>query len=189
MSTDDCSEIGSGPCPCGEGLITVERCMPDHPWARDSQAWYKDMLVCRDCERKYGFFKASYGKPSRLVLRKDLREMETALEAWHKKRRGIESSSEFKELSKKLDIRLECERSAAARYRLLVSVDLAFGISLPKYRKEGYALESGDVRKALKLLGIQSPKLERLEAEADELWEQAHITPRPIKTGINGLEL
>jgi hypothetical protein len=97
MATDDCSEVGRGPCPCGKGMITVEKCIPDHPWAKESQARYTPALVCNRCEPKYAFFRASVltNKP-RLVLCSDLERHNEAKQNWHRKLREIEASAVFK---------------------------------------------------------------------------------------------
>lgn len=189
VATNDCSEIGRGPCPCGEGLITVEWCIPDHPWAKESQAWYRSKLVCENCEEEYGFFGRSHGKPDRLVLISYLEEIRRARDQWYQKLKEIESSPAFRALAVALDERLARERSAAARYRLLRDSGLAYGMSLPRYRRHGYTLEPDGIASALQLLGIQSSELLAKQAEVERLWKQSQIVPPGIETGINGLEM
>ena len=184
MATNDCSTVGSGSCPCGKGLITVEWSIPDHPWAKESQAWYRRTLACEDCEQKYGFFNRGRGERHRLVLMSDLTEVRTASDAWHKMLREIKSSPAVKELAEKLDARLAQERSAAARYRVLRAAGLARIMSLSQYRQCGFALEPGHATVALKLLGIESPELQAMEADAEELWKQSQRVPSGFKIGI-----
>jgi len=59
MSTDDCTTVESK-CLCGNGTISVERCTPDHPWARASQTSYSAALQCVDCAKKYAIGQHSY---------------------------------------------------------------------------------------------------------------------------------
>jgi hypothetical protein len=183
MATDDCFEIGRGPCPCGKGIITVEKCIPDHPWAKESQASYTPALACEVCKRKYAFF----GR--QLVLRSDLEQHREAEKNWHRKLREIEASQDFKDLAKKIDIRLAAERSDAARYRLLTAARLATGLSLQRFRRSGYQLSALHAKAALDLLQIQMQRLLAMADEADELADQMHRKPRGIKTGISGLEM
>ena len=53
MSTTDRVICYNKPCPCGEGTITITECSPDHPYARDSQTWYKSKINCETCKTKY----------------------------------------------------------------------------------------------------------------------------------------
>ena len=176
-----------GPCPCKGGTITVERCSPDHPWAK--RFWFRSTLVCKDCEEEYGFFSSAPDKPARLVLKIELKKREESSQNWHMKLREIESSQAFKELSEKLDARLGQERSAAARHRVLVHAGLATGMSLLRYRKQGHRLRTGEIEPALKLLGIQSTELESKALQAKRLWNLSELVPGGIETGIHGLEM
>ncbi len=189
MATDDCYEFGRGPCPCGNGVIIVERCIPDHPWAKPHQAWYRNTIDCDKCSKKYSFYKKFTEAKSTVVLTSDKQASEDAAEKWHEKTKEIEESPKFQELVEKLNRRLALERSAAARHRLLTQADMAFGISLPRYRKEGYKLSVSDARAAVALLGFQSSKLEAKLAEAERLWNICETAPPSIKTGVNGLKM
>jgi hypothetical protein len=190
MATDDCFEIGSGQCPCGKGIITVEKCVPDHPWAKESQASYTPALVCDTCGPRYAFFRHDFlsGK-SRLVLRDDLEKHRKSEKYWHQKLREIESSPDFIKLRKQLDIRLAQEKSAAARYRLLGSAGLTTSVSLQRFRRSGYQLSSLYVTNAMELLGVNSPELEAKVTQAQQFADEMHNVPRGIKTGITGLEM
>ena len=52
MSTTDKVERCQ-PCPCNNGNILITECSPDHPYARDSQTWYKGKIDCETCIKKY----------------------------------------------------------------------------------------------------------------------------------------
>jgi hypothetical protein len=124
-----------------------------------------------------------------LVLAADLHAKEVARHTWHSKVKEIEASSAFKSLAAAFNERLAKERSAAARYRLLTAAGMAFGLSLGRYRKEGYTLNERDAGKALTLLGLEDPKLLASLQEAEQLLANAQSAPAGIKTGINGLEM
>jgi hypothetical protein len=189
MATDDCYEIGRGPCPCGKGIITVEKCIPDHPWAKESQASYTPALVCEVCGPKYGFLRHDWlTSKSRLVLRDELEKHKDAEEKWHRKLREIEASSAFKELAQRLDQLLATAKSAAARHRLLSAAGLARTLSLGRYRRHGYHLSALDVSEAMKLVRMDTQELAQMAKEAGQLAEEMHHEVRAIKTGITGLE-
>lgn len=189
MATDDCFEIGKGPCPCGKGVITVEKCVPDHPWAKESQASYTPALVCKTCEPTYAFFGHDFlsGK-KRLVRRDELERHREAEKNWHRKLRQIEASSEFKELARRLEARLALDKSAAARYRTLSAAGLARTMSIGQYRKRGYKLSALDVSEAMEFLEFNAPELAKLATEANQFAVERHRDVPAIKTGISGLE-
>jgi hypothetical protein len=188
VATDDCFEIGRGPCPCGNGIVTVEKCIPDHPWAKESQASYTPALVCSACERKYAFSGPHIlsGRRS-LVLRKDLEGYQDARSHWHATLRKIEATEDFKKIANALNDRLDIEKSGAARHRILVSAGLTHD-SIGQFRRHGFHLSSLNIREAMKLLAYQSAELERLADEADVYAERMQRDMPPVKTGIAGLE-
>jgi hypothetical protein len=189
MATDDCFEVGSGPCPCRKGIITVEKCVPDHPWAKPHQLSFTPALVCADCEQKYTFSEPDWrSHKRRLVLRKEVEEREEARRTRYNKLREIESSDAFKELVQRLEMRLALESSAAARHRVLSAAGLRPG-RIEKYRKTGYRLSASDVVAAMAFLGVDAPQLAEMAKEAEELAEEGHLPIQGVKTGISGLEM
>lgn len=71
MATDDCTTIES-PCLCGKGVLSVECCTPDHPWARASQTSYSASLQCKDCAKTYVIGQESYNDLPTLSLRAEV---------------------------------------------------------------------------------------------------------------------
>jgi hypothetical protein len=189
LATDDCNVVGHGHCPCGKGTLTVELCMPDHAYARVSQAWYRNSLDCEECSPKYGFFESLYGEKAMLVLHDDLMEIGLASDAWHRKIKEIENSHRFKDLASALDKRLAREKSITARYRLLSGAGMMSITSLHQYRKYGYVLRVGQIRMVLALLGLDDPGLVAQEREAEALWARSKRIPNAITTGVNGLAI
>lgn len=53
MSTTDRVTCYNKPCPCGEGVIIITECSPDHPYVRDSQTWYESKFNCETCKTEY----------------------------------------------------------------------------------------------------------------------------------------
>lgn len=190
MATDDCFEIGRGPCPCGKGIISVEKCVPDHPWAKESQASYTPALVCEACKSEYGFFAHDIisGK-RRLVRRRELDRHTDAEKNWHSVLRNIEASPDFKELTKRLEARLALENSAAGRYRVLSAARVARTMSLGQYRKRGYRLSALEVSEAMAFTRFSPPGLQKMAKQADAFAADMHSEVRGIKTGIPGLEM
>lgn len=190
MATDDCFEIGREPCPCGAGIIAVEMCVPDHPWAKAGQASYTPALVCDACGEKYAFFEADIRtRKSRLVLRSDLQEHNDAKANWHRTLRQIEACPEFKDLAKRIDMRLAGEKSMAARHRVLSAANLGHGMSLGQYRKRGYHLSALEVANAMALLRVNDPKLAEMAKQAETFAATMHRAVPAVKTGITGLEI
>jgi hypothetical protein len=186
MSTDDCFEIGKGKCPCGKGWITVEKCSPDHAWAKSF--WYSPALACDDCKKEYGFYDSAHGSKPRLVLRADLVKKDSATAAWHAKIKEIEALPSFVALRAKVDAILASQKSAAARYRILSAAGLASG-SLASYRKNNTFYFSGvNAGRAMKPLEFHDDKMQTKVAELKVLRDQADIMPKGLITGINGLE-
>jgi hypothetical protein len=189
MATDECDEVGRGPCPCGKGVITVERCVPDHPWAKPHQVSFTPALVCAECEPNYTFSEPDWRshKP-RLVMRHEVEQREQARQTRYDKLWKIESSDTFKDLAQRLETRLALEKSAAARHRVLCAAGLR-PEGLEKYRKSGFRLSASGVAAALALLKVEAPELAELAKEAEELADEAYRPIQGVKTGINGLEI
>lgn len=189
MATDDCSVIGVGSCPCGRGKIEVEHCIPDYPWAKPHQAFYRYSIQCEKCREDYAFCgTTSPDTPSRLVNRKDLERVEGAKSAWHEKLREIERSPAFTELRRRVESRLGQERSVAAQYRVLAAARLTAGMSEQRYRKQGFQLSPLHIAEAIALVQGDFPELTAMAKEEDELAEAMRRTPPAIKTGIRGVE-
>ena len=53
MSTIDRVIVYDKPCPCGNGKVVITECSPDHPYARDSQTWYRGDLNCSNCRQNF----------------------------------------------------------------------------------------------------------------------------------------
>ena len=119
MAGTDCGEIGSGTCPCGDGIITVECCTPDHPWARESQFTYPASLKCPLCEEVYDLRTDSNRKPT-LYFKADLikkRELEIAAQD---ARCSCGEHPYVATLKLALEDRLNQERSYSGKHRILV---------------------------------------------------------------------
>jgi len=188
MATEDCSEAGRGPCPCGQGEIVVERCTPDHAWVKAHQVSYNSHLDCSACGSRYTFFSKYGNEPERLVLRTDVERRESYSQAASAKRQEVASSSEFKTLEKDVTNWLAQGKSAAARHRMLVSAGLSGGMPLQRFRKSGFTFDERHVLPALDALKVDLPTLKALALEANRLWGLAFQDPPAIKTGIPGLE-
>lgn len=185
MSTDDCTEIGSGKCPCGNGLITVERCSPDHAWG--GRSWLVAALSCSTCSQTYSIYNSHQDAP-KLVLRSEINAQESHQKAWHAKIKEIESTAGYKNLRAILGAELAEHKSAAARYRVLSSIGLTSG-SLATYRKNSSYWFSGvQAERVMKHFGFQDAALESLIAALGHIWEQSRIEPKAIPTGVNGLQ-
>jgi hypothetical protein len=188
MATDDCVEIGTGPCPCEGGQISVERCAPDHPWAKPHQSYYRAGINCPECKAKYEFFSSSPNENPRLVESKDAEALRQRKRDWHEALRAIEQDLDFQALGLKLQEHLVASRSAAAKYRLLRAAGLTSGLSLEQYRRRGFELSPTQVEKTLSFLGVQLPNLSSKVAEAHALTHDWSAKPPAIATGITGLE-
>lgn len=186
MSTDDCSIIGRSPCPCGKGEVLVEYCIPDYPWARDSQGRHGGIINCEECPAQYAFFQREPNDRPRLILREQAERIRDATQNWHNTLREIEASSNFKRLSAKLDQTLDEQRSAAAAHRLLVAAKLTHD-SIGQYRRNGYKLSPLHAVDALKLFGERDLDLEELIAREERYDELRREIPPAIKTGNAGL--
>jgi hypothetical protein len=114
-----------GPCPCGNGKITIYRCSPDHPWG--GEAWFENQLNCPNCNEVYQFYPSDdiFKKRSRLVLRKDVEDREARRKEWHKKTTAIMEMQAVQRILKQTQSALDQQRSMAAKYRLLRKYGLA----------------------------------------------------------------
>jgi hypothetical protein len=187
MSTSDCTEIGSGPCPCGKGLITVERCTPDHAWG--GGFWYESHLACNVCRNDYAMLNPHGDKPHRLVRRSDVDRRAAATKAWHGKLRAVESTPEFNVAKAKLDSVLAQQKSVAAKYRILHHAGLA-DMTEGTFRRRGgqYYLTASNAARAMAAIGMPVPALEAHTEEIRRLSEAMWFDPPAVATGINGLE-
>jgi hypothetical protein len=168
VSTSDCTEIGSGPCPCGKGLITVERCTPDHAWG--GGFWYESHLACGICRNDFVMFNPYGGKPHRLVRRSDVDRKAAADKAWHDKLREVEATSEFRLAKAKLEEVLRQQKSAAARYRILHRAGLA-DMTEGTFRRRGgqYHFTASNAALAMAAIGMPVPSLEAHTEEVRRL--------------------
>jgi hypothetical protein len=188
MATDDCSEYASGPCPCGAGVISIEVCVPDHPWAKSHQASYTAALACEECRKIYTIHAPAHELPMALVLKADSDKLAEAQDKWHAKLREIEATSGYLKLKAALDAHLLTLTSAAARYRFLVGAGLVHS-SLATYRKNSsYWLSGRSALRAIKALGLSDPEIEKKSDEAEQLWKDAHGPIESIPTGIRGFD-
>jgi hypothetical protein len=187
MSTSDCTEIGSGPCPCGKGLITVERCTPDHAWG--GGFWYESHLACGVCRNDYVLFDPHDDKPHRLVRRSDVDRKDAATKAWHDKLKAVEATPEFKAAKAKLEAVLQQQKSVAARYRILHRAGLA-DMTEGNFRKRGgrYYFTASNSARAMAAIGMPAPALEAHAEEIRRLSNAMRFDPPGVATGINGLE-
>lgn len=178
----DCDEIGSGKCPCGQGLITVEKCTPDHGWG--GRFWIVPHLACAECATTYTFDDDSEA-PS-LVLKSDVQAKAEATRSWHEARKSIETSEHFKQLRHQFENRLAAERSKAAEHRLLQRYRMA-GMPIARYRRDGFKLSATNVHDALRLLGVEMPALLKAFQDMEQRWQAVPRAIASVKTGINGL--
>jgi hypothetical protein len=187
MSTSDCTEIGSGPCPCGKGLITVERCTPDHAWG--GGFWYESHLACEGCQKDYVLFDPHNNKPHRLVRRSDMDRKDAAIKAWHNKLRAIEATRDFQAAKCRLEQVLQQQKSAAARCRILHHAGLA-DMTEGHFRRTGgrYYFTASNAARAMASIGMPVPALDAHTEEIRRLSDAMDFDPPAVATGINGLE-
>jgi hypothetical protein len=175
---------GAGPCPCGNGKITVMRCSPDHPWG--GRAWFENSIECAECARNYTF--AESGKMqddrSRLVRRQDVEEREDHRKEWRAKNAEILAMASAQQILAQAQSALDQERSVAAKHRLLSRHGLADGsVSTFRKRFSGSAhylrgLSAWRLPRLMQLAGRESPEVVAALSEAEKI---------NIKTGISGL--
>jgi hypothetical protein len=180
-------EIGSGPCPCSAGRITVERCIPDHPWS--SGFWYESRLVCGICETQYVLLNLHGDMPHRLVLRSDVEKKEAATMAWYRKLRAVEVTLEFIAARATLDAVLAQQKSTAAKYRILRQaglIDVTEGTF--RRRSSQYRFTASNAARAMAAIGMPVPALESHAGEIAVLAKAMEFDPPAVATGISGLE-
>lgn len=188
MATEDCTEVGRGSCPCGKGEIMVERCTPDHGYVQAHQISYEGRLDCRDCATEYSFWGDRPDVPPRLVLKVDVAKRDQFRMQWHAKIKAIEASPDFHELRKNFAQWLGPGRPATVRHRMIREAGVDNGVTLARFRRDGFTLEARRVLPALKVVPVHLPALEDLAKEAESLWKQGQAGPPAIKTGVCGLE-
>ena len=182
MGTDR-DEVGSGKCPCGKGLITVEKCSPDHGWGGSS--WIEGHLSCAQCSQKYQIIEDSH--LPRLVLKSDVAARKAGEKKWGDALRAVQSSTDFTAVESLIDERLRAEPSKAAQHRLLLHHRMVV-MPIARYRREGFRLDIHRVPNALKMLQIERPGLLAAIAALDDV--SAAIPKIPsVKPGIAGMQV
>ena len=185
MSSTDRTLLGRGPCPCGNGQITLYRCVPDHPWPTAS-VWNEHDLSCNDCSKKYTFL------DGKLVLKADAEERERRQHRWAHKQRSIVASAPVKQVLEKLVARLDREKSVAAKYRALKGhrmADCTEGTFRKRFissRAFADSTHTMDLPWIFKFLGHRDPQIEQELRELDALWVALKEPLSGVKTGING---
>jgi hypothetical protein len=186
MSSTDRTLLDRGPCPCGNGQITVYRCVPDHGWPTAS-VWNEHDLSCADCSKKYTFV------DGRLVLKTDAEEWEQRRHRWHEKNRSIMASAPVKRLLDKLVSRLDQEKSVAAKYRALKGhrvADCTEGTFRKRFisnRSFADTTQTVDLNWILNFVGHQDAQIERELQELEALWSALKEPIPRAKTGGGGL--
>ena len=186
MATDDCHVMAEKPCPCGEGTVIVESCIPDHPWAKDSQRFLKSALNCRKCSEVYALEnRASMSclGPVVVVSRSEVETREQLLANWHKARKELAGSPKGQALVQKFVHLLQSQPSVAAMHRLLS--DNGFHVrSIAGFRQEVKGPEgiAGLVKRQfgasefpnmMAALGKSDAELEEAVQKAKGLWDAA----------------
>jgi hypothetical protein len=185
MGTDR-DEYGAGPCPCGNGMIQVDRCSPDHGWGGGS--WFEAKLDCPTCQIAYTIYDEYHGNMPKLVLRADIDKREKATVAWHAKRNQIETAPEFQSAKAKIEKLVDAQPSMAAKHRMLSAAGLA-DRSLPGFRKHpAYRVDATRVAKAAHALGFGDAMLDKFTVELEAIWKESRFDPPAVETGIAGLE-
>jgi hypothetical protein len=92
---------------------------------------------------------------------------------WRRKRDEIQHSAAFRELSTQVDHHLRAQTSKGAAYRLLRRFEMAAGLSLTDYRRNGFILDLDHIPEALHLLDQQSSDLIEALNELDRLRAKA----------------
>ena len=185
MGTDR-DEYGAGSCPCGNGLIQVDRCSPDHGWGGGS--WFEAKLDCLACQTTYAIYDEYRGKMPKLVLLADIDKREKATAAWHAKRNQIEAAPEFKSAKAKIEKLVDAQPSMAAKHRMLSAAGLA-DRSLPGFRKyPACTVDATRVSRAAHALGFGDATLDKLNVELEAIWKETRFDPPAVQTGIGGLE-
>ncbi|MGV8939570.1 MAG: hypothetical protein ACOH2J_20820 [Allorhizobium sp.] len=187
MSTDDCSIAGQSSCPCGDGEIVVEYCIPDHGWVREQQGRYDAHLTCQVCRSKFDFFGESANQKPRLVLREDAEVIGDAAKNWHITLREIEASSGFKELSDRLAKRLGEQRSKAAEHRVLTAARLTHD-SIGQFRNRAFRLSALNASALVDLFSYEDKQLAELISRAEKYYETSKTVPNAVSTGNAGLQ-
>lgn len=196
MATDDCSPEGEGPCPCGKGVISVERCTPDHPWARESQTTYPASMKCTECEKTFVLAPSDHAveKRSRLVVRADYEKQKVLETMAFEAMRTADKLPAAENVRAAAAALLDAEPSMAARHRLLSSNRIhvpAIASFRRSYRNGadwmaqpmGYAMD-----RLMKMTGVHDDEIAALYEEAHKLHEQSKTPVPTIKTGIKGLQ-
>lgn len=182
MGTDR-DEIARGPCPCGKGIIVVDRCSPDHPWG--GNAWHEAGLQCTDCVKEFQVVSNHEGP--RLVRITDLQNQQALGEKVREKVVEIEQSAEFKHLKSIVESGLSTCRSLAAQHRFLEGAGLTTQSYQSYRRSPHYYLTPHNASRIANALQVSSPNLERMTTDLERRRDAANADVPSVDTGIRYL--
>ncbi|OKO87564.1 hypothetical protein AC629_13530 [Bradyrhizobium sp. NAS80.1] len=184
MGTDR-DEIEAGPCLCGNGLIRVDRCSPDHPWG--GGYWNEARIDCAECSQSYAVAYNEKNEP-RLVKQSDVEAQKALEKKWHDKIREIEASAEFQNLKSILDKAVSACKTKKDQHRLLTSAGITSGSYQTYLKNPHYRFTGLDALKAAATLSVKSPNLEKMAAELETARAAMRVDIPTVKTGMKNLE-
>ena len=124
MSTLDCNEVFRGPCHCGQGQVSIDRCVPDHGYQTQSVTM-KTYIECPNCRALYSI--ETQGGNYVFVLQTDIQAKEQAKNAWSAAARALVQSNEAVALHSEFKELVRAQPSMAATFRLFEANGLARG--------------------------------------------------------------
>lgn len=179
MSTLDCNEVFRGPCHCGQGQVSIDRCVPDHGWETQSVTM-KTYIQCQSCQSLYSV-ETQRGNYV-FVLKADILSQEHAQQAWSAAARALVQSNEAVNLYSKFASLVNSQPSTAATFRLFEANGLASGTegtSRRNWQGVGRWIQSNDyfgskLRTFMKMVNVTDAVLEAGIRNVEGLYAAAH---------------
>jgi hypothetical protein len=189
MGTERMAEF-IGPCPCGEGILEIEHCSPDHGYSVSVPEWYETYVRCTVCSPTYNL--QQFGKTFNLVAKSEVAQINAKSRECSEFATKLGAAAQAKGIMSAMVALLDNQTSAAAAYRIAAAAGLSYS-SLPSFRKRwtgGAALVSAfasgyNVGKMLKVLKIDDPELQAAVANLEMLFEAGHAKCTPLQPAVH----